>query len=77
MIVDSPTLEMILKEQERLYSDMQKHYPGYVERGVLTTYERDHRYNCIKKLISILEQAIKKTKETEPQILHDTLINTK
>lgn len=52
------TLAMLLAENKRIRSHMQKHYPAMVKEEKITPYERDHRLACNEKIISLLQQAI-------------------
>lgn len=67
------TTEMLLAEQKRIYNIMQRSYPRQVDEHKLTTYERDHRYNCARTIIAILENTIANRPTTEKKILQKQL----
>lgn len=50
------TSEMLINECSRILGCMEAKYPELVEKGKLSTWERDHRYNCLKNTLSILRQ---------------------
>ena len=69
------TLEMMAAEQKRLLSIMEKNYPLQVEDGKLTPYDRDHRLGISRKLIYLLDHAIKKKNEDEHSSYFETFLN--
>jgi hypothetical protein len=69
------TLEMMATEQKRLLRIMEKSYPGQVAEGKITPYERDHRLNIARKLIYLLDHAIKRKNEDEHSSYFETFLN--
>ena len=62
-------------EQKRLLAIMEKNYPTQVAEGKLTPYDRDHRLNISRKLIYLLDHAIKKKNEDEHASYFNTFLN--
>lgn len=51
------TLDMCITQTKRIIKVMEDHYPQMVKDEKITPYDRDHRMNVQRKLLSLLEQA--------------------
>lgn len=63
------TLDMLLTEQKRIRAHMERTYPTMVKERRITTYERDHRLSCNKKIIDLLTEAKQNKKNNGPKLM--------
>lgn len=63
------TLDMLIKETQRIRRQMLKAFPQLVKDGKVTPYQRDHRLRCNEKLLNLLLQAQQNKTTNGPKLL--------